>query len=45
MIDSTKLSGYPYSPTNMCNMACKNNLAVKKKHSQVKYVDSYFKDE
>jgi len=36
MIDSTKQSGYPYSPTKMCDMAYKNSLAVKNKYSQVK---------
>jgi len=37
MIDSIKLSGYPYPPTKMCDMAYKNSLAVKKKCGQVKY--------
>jgi len=36
MIDSTKLSGYSYSPAKMYDMACKNSLAVKKKRGQVK---------
>jgi len=45
MIDSTKLSGYPYSPTKRCDMVCKNSLAVKKKRVQVKYIESYLKDE
>jgi len=42
MIDSTKLSGYPYSPTKRCDMVCKNSLAVKKKCSQI---ESSLKDE
>jgi len=36
MIDTTKLSGYPYSPTKRYDMVYKNSLAVKKKRGQVK---------
>jgi len=46
MIDSTKLSGYPYSPTKMCDIPCKKQPICKKKRGQVKYVcRSYLKDE
>jgi len=43
MIDSTKLSAYPYSSTKMRDTACKNSLAVKK--VWLIKVESYLKDE
>jgi len=44
MIDSIKLSGYPYSPTKMCDMAYKKQPSCKKEARPSK-VESYLKDE
>jgi len=43
MIDSTKLSGYPYSSYKLCGIPCKNSLAVKE--TQPSKVESYLRDE
>jgi len=45
MIDSTKLSGYPYSPTKMCDMYDMQKQPSSVKETQQSKVESHLKDE
>jgi len=45
MIDSTKLSGYLYSPTKRCDMVRMQKQPSCKKEVQPSKVESYLKDE